>query len=163
MRYTCKRKYYARKLAVTDRDTTNALHLLQAAEGFRARVSGEFSSIHGLSVNEFFLMAHLERAPLQRLSRVELAKRMLLSPSTVTRMAAPMEKIGLVAKQADERDARLSFVVLTETGRERLHEAHQTFAKHAGFLFRDRWTDAERRSLGELLARLVPESLAEAA
>jgi DNA-binding MarR family transcriptional regulator len=101
---------------------------------------------------------HLEQAPIQRLSRVELAKRLHVSASTVTRMAAPMEKIGLVAKQADERDARLSFVVLTRTGRKRVLEARATFTKQAGYVFQDRWKDKDLEKLTELLHRLVTDA-----
>lgn len=133
----------------------NALRLLQSADELKARLSAEFSAVHGLSVNEFFLMLHLERAHLNRLSRVELAKRMHVSASTVTRMAAPMEKLGLLARKVDERDARLAFVVLTEAGLTKLHEARQTFAKQAGYAFQDRWDESELEQLSRLLHRLV--------
>ncbi len=93
-----------------------------------------------------------------QLSRVELAKRMHISASTVTRMAAPFEKIGVVSRQADSRDARLAFVVLTETGLERIGEARVTFAKQAGYVFRDRWTDEELEQLSSLLHRLIADA-----
>lgn len=134
---------------------TNALRLLQSADEFRARISGEFSSVHGVSVNEFFLLLHLERSPRQRLARVELAKRMHVSASTVTRMAAPMEKTGLLGREIDKRDARLAFVVLTKAGHTKLAEAQTTFAKQAGYAFQDRWTQSELEQLSELLFRLV--------
>lgn len=140
---------------MTDICTTNALRLLQSADELRAKLSGDFSAVHGLSVNEFFLMMHLERAHLNRLSRVELAKRMHVSASTVTRMARPMEKLGLLGRQADERDARLAFVVLTKAGQTRLSEAKATFAKQAGYVFEDRWNEAELEQLSALLHRLV--------
>ena len=143
---------------MTDICLKNTLRLLQSADQVRARLSGDFSSVHGLSVNEVFLMMHLEQAPLHRLSRVELAKRMHVSASTVTRMASPLEKIGVVSRQADSRDARLAFVVLTETGLERVGEARATFAKQAGYVFRDRWTDEELVQLSELLHRLIADS-----
>lgn len=136
----------------------NTLRLLQSADQIRARLSGDFSSVHGLSVNEVFLLMHLEQAPLHRLSRVELAKRMHVSASTVTRMAAPLEKIGVLRRQADTRDARLAFVVLTPSGIEKLGEARATFAKQAGYVFRDRWTDEDLRQLSELLHRLIADA-----
>ncbi len=101
---------------------------------------------------------HLEQAPLHRLSRVELAKRMHVSASTVTRMAAPLEKIGVVARQTDERDARLAFVVLTESGLEKVHEARVTFTKQAGYIFRDRWTEEDLEQLSDLLHRLIADA-----
>lgn len=138
-----------------DLKISNALGVLRAADGIRARVSGEFSSIHGISVNEFLLMRHLDSAPLQRLARVDLAKRMHVNASTVTRMVAPMEKIGLLERQAHERDARLSFVALTDAGRTRLEEARATFAKQAGYVFGEEWTEGELADLSEMLARIA--------
>lgn len=134
---------------------TNALRLLQSADELKSKLSGEFSAVHGISVNEFFLMLHLKKAPRHRLARVELAKRMYVSASTVTRMAAPMEKIGLLGREVDERDARLAFVVLTQSGHAKLDEATATFAKQAGYAFQDRWAEKELEQLSELLLRLV--------
>ncbi|USG60588.1 MarR family transcriptional regulator [Sneathiella marina] len=136
----------------------NILRLLQSAEQIKARLSGDVASVHGISVNEVFLLLHLEQAPLHRLSRVELAKRMHVTASTITRMATPMEKIGLVTRQADARDARLAFVVLTDSGLEKVKEARATFSKQATYVFRDRWTEAELDQLSGLLHRLVADS-----
>lgn len=142
-------------IPMTDISVINALRLLQAAEELKARLAGGFSSVHGLSVNEFFLLMHLEQAPLNRLPRVELAKRMHVSASTVTRMVAPMEKIGLVGREVDVRDARMTFVTLSEAGRTKLSEAQETFAKYASYIFEDRWSQEEKDQLSSLLYRLV--------
>ena len=138
---------------------TTALRLLQAADEFRAGLAGEFSAIHGISVNEFLLMLHVERTEANRLARSELAKRMHVSASTVTRMVAPMEKIGLVAREADERDARLGFVAITEAGREKLMEALATFTKRAGYLLDDRLTGEDAERLKTALRRITNGSL----
>jgi len=140
---------------MVDIRVTNTLRLLQTADLLRARVAGEFSAVHGLSVNEFFLLMHLDGAPLNRLSRVELARRMHVSASTITRMAAPMEKLGLLSRKADKRDARLAFVVLTRAGKTRLADARTTFARHADSFFQDRWDQRELEQLAELLNRFV--------
>jgi DNA-binding MarR family transcriptional regulator len=133
----------------------NALRLLQGGDELKARLAGEFSAVHGLSVNEFFLLMHLQKAVHHRLARVELAKRMHVSASTVTRMAAPLEKIGLLDREVDQRDARLSYVVLTKSGATKLEEVQTTFAKHARYVFHDRWSEAELAQLSELLGRIV--------
>ena len=140
---------------MTDPALQSVLRLLQSAQIVEARLAGEFSSIHGLSVNEVFLLMQLEQAPLLRLTRVELAKRLNTSASTVTRMAAPMEKLGLVSRQSDSRDARLAFVVLTKTGSKRISEARVTLTKQAAYVFRDRWSVKEIDQLSKLLGRLV--------
>ncbi len=138
-----------------DIHTTNALRLLQVADEFRASLAGEFSSVHGISVNEFLLMLHLKQATAHRLSRVDLAKRMHVSASTITRMVAPMEKIGLVGRDVDARDARLVFVVATPAGQDKLSDALATFAKRAGYLFADRWEEDELGQLSQMLHRMT--------
>ena len=143
---------------MTDSSLQSVFRLLQSAQLIEARLAGEFSSIHGLSVNEAFLLMQLEQAPLVRLTRVELAKRLNTSPSTITRMAAPMEKLGLVSKQSDSRDARLAFVVLTEAGSKRVSETRVTLSKQAHYVFRDRWSSKEIEQLSSLLGRLVTGS-----
>ena len=133
----------------------SALRLLQAADDFRARLSGAFAAVHGISVNEYFLLLHLKQAPKNRLPRVELARRLHVSASTITRTVAPMEKIGLVERETGGRDARMALVVLTGAGEIRLSEAEATFAAHAGSLFEDRWSEGEVDQLSTLLGRLV--------
>jgi DNA-binding MarR family transcriptional regulator len=140
---------------MSELDQINALRLLQSADEFRARLSGAFAAVHGLSVNEFLLLKQLERAPGNKLPRVELARRMHVSASTVTRMVAPMEKTGLVAREAGARDARLALVVITKAGRTKLRETEATFASHAQSLFEDRWTPEEREQFAGFLYRLV--------
>ena len=140
---------------MTDLHTTTALRLLQVADDFRAGLSGEFSAVHGISVNEFLLLLHLERSAANKLPRVDLARRMHVSASTITRMAAPMEKVGLIDREADERDARLVFVVATKAGRAKLSEALSTFSKRADYLFDDRCEDEEVDQFASVLRRLI--------
>jgi DNA-binding MarR family transcriptional regulator len=150
--------YCTKLIAMNDINFINALRVLQSADVIKARLAGEFSSVHGLSVSEFFLLMQLAQSSAKRLSRVELARRLHVSASTVTRMAAPMEKLGLLAREADPRDARLAFVVLTDAGKTKLKEARATFAKQAGYLFQDRWSDAELQQFADLLHRMVADA-----
>jgi DNA-binding MarR family transcriptional regulator len=142
---------------------TTVINLLRAQALIQERFSGELGSVHGLALNEALLLMHLEKAPLRRLTRVDLAKRLHASPSTVTRMAAPMEKIGLVARQADPRDARLAYVVLTEAGLTLVGDVRKTLERRSAELFRDRWSDAEVASLAKLLGRLTAGELGDLA
>lgn len=45
--------------------------------------------------------------------------------------------------------------MLTDAGLEKVKEARVTFAKQAGYVFRDRWDQDELGQLSELLHRLV--------
>ena len=98
---------------------------------------------------------HLERRRCGVLTRVDLAKRLHASPSTVTRMAAPMEKTGLVARQPDPRDARLACVTLTEAGLTLVGDVRKTLERRSAELFRDRWSETEISTLAKMLGRLT--------
>ena len=130
-------------------------NLLRASALLEERFAGELAGIHGLALKEVLLLMHLERAPRLRLSRIDLAKRLHVSPSTVTRMTLPLEKVSLVGREADARDARLAYVVLTESGRHLVVNARATLERMSGEVFRDRWSKQEIASLAELLGRIV--------
>src|SRR5881398_2232749 len=75
-------------------------------------------SHHGISFADYQLLLNLQRAPEGRLRRVDLADRLGLTASGVTRSLLPLEKIGLVTRQSDPRDARVGYALITPTGDE---------------------------------------------
>ena len=83
-------------------------------------------SAHSLSLTEFMVMYYLDNAPGKTLSRMALAEKVALTASGVTRVLLPMEKIGLVKKDLNPRDARQSLVVLTQTAQEITQDAITT-------------------------------------
>jgi DNA-binding MarR family transcriptional regulator len=131
------------------------MNLLRIHAQLTERFGAALGSIHGLALNEVLLLMHLERVPGQRLSRVDLARRLSVSPSTVTRMAAPLEKLRLVGREADKRDARLAYVVLTAAGQRLVGDARNTLEELSAEVFKDRWTEGEISSLNKLLARIT--------
>ncbi|MBS0537256.1 MAG: MarR family transcriptional regulator [Proteobacteria bacterium] len=132
-----------------------ALNLFQAHARLEERFAAGLGAVHGLSLKDALLLMHVARAEGGRLSRIDLAKRLSVSPSTVTRTTAPLEKLGFVARESHERDARYAFVVLTDAGRTAVANAEATFGRLAADTFRDRWTAAEIEKLGALLGRLA--------
>lgn len=60
------------------------------------------------------------------LRRIDLAESMGRSASAITKMLNPMEKIGLVGKESNPRDARVSLVKLTNTGQKTYEQASNT-------------------------------------
>jgi len=82
--------------------------------------------VHGISFSEYQVLHHLSDSPESMLPRVELARRVGLTASGVTRMLAPMEKIGLVQKEANPRDARMSLVKLSTAGEAMYQDATVT-------------------------------------
>jgi DNA-binding MarR family transcriptional regulator len=150
-----KEIYWNKNCTMTHAPFTAVLHLLRAHSLVEERFAGELGSIHGLALKDVLLLMHLAGAPLTRLSRVDLAKRLNASPSTITRTCLPLEKLGLIGREDDARDARLSYVVLTEAGRARIAEATATLRQKSADLFADRWSEAEIETLAALLGRLT--------
>jgi DNA-binding MarR family transcriptional regulator len=87
------------------------------------RFDGRLGSWHGISFADFVLLLHLSRAPGSRLRRVDLAAELGLTGSAVTRALIPLEKIGLVTREPDPRDARVGYAVLSRSGQRIVREA----------------------------------------
>ena len=98
--------------------TDLCLRLARANAVLVRRLDSALGSHHGISYGDFQLLNHLARAPETRLRRIDLAERLGLSASGVTRSLLPLEKIGLVARESDPRDARVGFAVVTPVGLE---------------------------------------------
>ena len=90
--------------------------------------------VHGISFTEFLVMYHLQSAANETMRRIDLAESIGLSASGVTRLLMPMEKIGLVKKEANPRDARVSLVKLTKGGKKAFVNAAVSVAHAAGEL-----------------------------
>lgn len=83
-------------------------------------------SIHGLSYTDFMLLHLLATGQEHQMRRIDLASRIGLTPSGVTRLLSPLEKNGLVGRESNARDARVSYVILTATGQRVYEEAKIT-------------------------------------
>jgi DNA-binding MarR family transcriptional regulator len=131
------------------------LLVTRAEAALRRRFDRPLSGWHGLSLNDFTLLDHLDRAPEQQMRRVDLAERVGLSPSGVTRLLAPLERIGLVERRADPSDARVSLAALTPTGRRHVGDARRTAGQVATDLVEQRLDRDEVAALTALLTRLT--------
>lgn len=80
-------------------------------------------SFNGLGFSDFMILYHLGQAPGEKLRRVDLAEKIGITASGITRILLPMEKIGLVQREASEQDARVSYVLLAPGGKRLLTES----------------------------------------
>jgi DNA-binding MarR family transcriptional regulator len=103
--------------------TDFCLRLARAHAMLIRRFDSALGNHHGISFGDFQVLDHLSRAPGGRLRRVDLAERLGLTASGVTRTLLPLEKIGLVTRQPDPRDARVGFAAVTPAGQELLVNA----------------------------------------
>lgn len=107
---------------------TSSLKFVMNLARLQAVMSRKFNrlSIHGISLTDFMILSLLDQAPGRKLRRVDLAESVGLTASGITRMLLPLEKIGLVEREASERDARVSYVVLTAAGKHLYEHAKDT-------------------------------------
>ncbi|MCH7712586.1 MAG: MarR family transcriptional regulator [Chloroflexi bacterium] len=92
----------------------------------------------GVPLSWYDVLVHLSEAPAGSLRHQVLADSLLLSRSGVTRLVDRMVDAGLVCREASAEDRRVSYVVLTEKGRDTLdragpghiHSVVEHFARH---------------------------------
>ena len=128
--------------------------LLRAHAAATRRLSAQLSAAHGLTLSDYEVLLRLGRAPDRRLRRVDLAERVLLSPSGITRLLDGLERSGLVERAACSADRRVVYAVLTNAGLEKLRDASRSHLAQIDTLFRARLSDEELSDLTGLLARL---------
>jgi DNA-binding MarR family transcriptional regulator len=130
------------------------VRLLRGHAAARRRLSAELQVEHGLTVNDYETLLALSHAEGNAMRRVDLVERLQLTASGVTRLLDGLEHCGLVAKATCASDARVTYAVLTEAGRERLQTASGSHLAQVRALFEERFTEAELVTLAELLGRL---------
>ncbi|MEV7505211.1 MarR family transcriptional regulator [Streptomyces sp. NPDC093018] len=131
------------------------LRLIRAQAALVRRFDARLGGLHGVSLADFILLLRLGQAPGGRMRRVDLAEALGLTASGVTRALAPLERIGLVAREPDARDARVAYASLTSTGRARLKEMLATAEETAEDLFATpAWAEEEVPLLAGMLTRL---------
>jgi DNA-binding MarR family transcriptional regulator len=129
------------------------VELLRTHAALTRRLSGDLLENHGLTLNDYEVLLHLAVAPDRRLRRVDLAERIVLTPSGITRLLAGLERAGYVDRAACDTDARVVYAVVTDAGVEKLHEARPTHLEGIRAAFADRFSEDELSALAVLLER----------
>lgn len=78
--------------------------------------------VGGLGFNELIILYYISLSSNERIRRIDLADKIGLTPSGITRILLPMEKLGMIKRETEERDARISYVKLAPGGKRLLTE-----------------------------------------
>jgi DNA-binding MarR family transcriptional regulator len=112
---------------------------------------------HALPLASYDVLLTLVEAPGHRLRMTELADRVLLSRSGMTRLVDRLEREGLVVREACANDARGMFTVLTAQGEQRLRKASRTHLRGIDEYAVSRLSPDELEAFGKTLAKLMDE------
>ncbi len=134
--------------------------LLRAHSALTRSLSADLVHGHGLTINDYEVLLHLARAPEGRLRRVDLADRLLLTASGITRLLDGLERGGHVTKASCPSDARVTYAVITDDGLAKLKDASDTHIGGIRDVFESRFSEDELQTLAQLLSRLSADDAA---
>jgi DNA-binding MarR family transcriptional regulator len=133
--YDCRLKYFASISIMTNyQESGLVMSIVNLHSKIQKRIGGALS-LHGIGLSEYLVLHQLFIAPGQTMRRVDLAEQVGLTPSGITRLLNPMEKIGLIEKEDNPRDARVSLVALSIAGKRVYQEAQVSFQHASTDLF----------------------------
>ncbi|HEX5994961.1 MAG TPA: MarR family transcriptional regulator [Jiangellales bacterium] len=118
------------------------------------RLEDDLQSKHNLPLAWYDVLVRLVEADKHRLRMSELADRVMLSPSGLTRLVDRLVAEGLVRRAHAEQDGRGFYAVLTDEGYQRLREASGTHLRGIGEYVMSRYTAEDLRTLASYLSRL---------
>jgi DNA-binding MarR family transcriptional regulator len=125
----------------------------------------DLRSAHDLTLAEYDALLQLAESPTHRLRMHELADRVVLSRSGVTRLIDRLVRDGWVERSHCATDARGAEAVLTDSGLSRLREAAPTHLRGISDHFLDAMDAAELmavdRAMNAIIAGLGPDAPCE--
>jgi DNA-binding MarR family transcriptional regulator len=120
-------------------------------------LESELLVAHDLPLASYEVLMQLAEAPRRRLRMNDLADRVLLSRSGLTRLIDRLQRDGLVAREACADDARGLYAVLSDRGAARLAEATPTYLRGIRRQFLDMLDAGEIAQVRHMLAKLGDE------
>jgi DNA-binding MarR family transcriptional regulator len=132
--------------------------MLRVHQTLTKALDAELEREHGLSLTSYEVLLFLGDSEEGRLRMHDLATQVLLSRSGLTRLADRLERDGLIERQACDSDARGSFAVITDTGRDKLNAARATHLDGVRRHYLSHLSPEEQDMLGDTWERILPGS-----
>lgn len=129
--------------------------LLRAHAALTKALDAELEAAHGLPLTSYEVLLHLADAEGERMRMSDLADRVVLSRSGLTRLADRLERDGLIARESCPSDARGAFARLTPFGREQLDAARRTHLDGVRRRFLAHLSADEQQLLGAFWDRVL--------
>jgi DNA-binding MarR family transcriptional regulator len=123
----------------------------------------ELETTHGLPLSSYEVLITLQSAPGRRLRMAELADRVLLSRSGMTRLIDRLERSGLVKRDQCGADARGSYACLTDNGLALIGRVRPKHLADVRDRFLSHLDESDMQRLGELWERMLPGATSDVA
>ncbi len=145
----------SRSLPLDEQDLRAWRGMLRVHAALTRALDAQLQAQHGLGLSSYEVLMFVGDADGQRLRMSEIADRVLLSRSGLTRLVDRLVRDGLLERHACADDARGAFAELTAAGRTRLDAARATHLEGVRRFYLDHLTDDDRTRLGDVWARVL--------
>lgn len=115
----------------------------------------EVEATTGLPLSWYDVLLELSAADGGRLRMQEVAARVVLSRTRVSRLVDEIERAGLLTRAPDPADGRATFATITKEGRRRLRSAAPTYRDGIRRHFGDHLTRTQLRAIRDGLEQVL--------
>jgi DNA-binding MarR family transcriptional regulator len=109
----------------------------------------------GMPLRFYDVLLELAAAPDRKLRMTDLADRVVLSRTRVSRLVEEMASAELVVREQNPQDGRSAYAALTELGLKRYRQAAPTYLAGIEEHFAGRLSDRELTALASMLQRVL--------
>lgn len=128
--------------------------LLETHEALVRALDARLLAEHQLPLSAFEALIQIAHAEDGTISISDLAERIRLSPSQVSRLVIDLERRGLVQRHRSSTDARSTHAAITEAGQAELREAAPTYLSTIRAHLFDRLSEREVKQLRRIWERI---------
>ncbi len=146
---------------LTDREIAAWRGLLKAHSQLVATLDDELERAHGIPLGSYEVLLHLNDAPDGSLRMGDLADRLLLSRSGLTRLIDRLVARDVVERHSCPDDRRGTYARLTPDGRQLLDAARPTHLRGVREHFLEHLADGDLDRLAEIWDRVTTASAAD--
>jgi DNA-binding MarR family transcriptional regulator len=139
---------------LSDRELRAWRAFLRAHAHITRALEADLLAEHQLSLPEYDVLVSLVESPGRQLRMTDLAARVLISRSGLTRLVDRMERGGLVRRVSCPSDARGTLAELTDDGYQRLRESAGTHLRGVRDYVTGQLGDDELDTLHALMIRI---------
>ena len=133
-------------------DPTTAAREIRVVVGRLRRRLKELAGQHQLTPSQVSVLSRIDKGGPASASELAAAER--IRPQSMATILAALEEQGIVRRDPDPRDGRRQLVSIAPTGVQKIEDDRQLREEWLAQALRERFTEAERRTLMQGLALL---------